>query len=89
MSEMDNLIGGLRHEAYRIELLGEAVAVEGRELRHAADTLERRVQEQRSNGFEPDNQAAIEAAFDKMSDGPQREIRYQLDSMRDVIRTIR
>ena len=44
---------------------------------------------QRQAALIESNAADVEAAFDKMSDGPQREIRYQLDSMREIVKTIR
>lgn len=83
----EHLIGQLESAGYRLDVLGEAVSVEGREVRQCASELRSRLAtSDPEQGFEP--AAAYEAAVLKLQGTVETEIRHQLEVIRDVIRSL-
>lgn len=77
----------LTEQSYNLEVVGEAIAVEAREVRHAASKLSDIDERMRSEGTEYDNYAAAEAALEKLRE-VERTVRHQAETIRTQIGNI-
>lgn len=79
---------GMSRAGYRLELLGESLAIEGREVRHAAERLANEAATAREQGVDFTKTVAIEAAANKLNGDVEAGVRHQVDSVRDLIRAL-
>lgn len=84
---LDKLVEDLIQQSYNLEVVGEAVAVEAREVRHAASKLSNIDERLRSEGTQYDNFAAAEAALEKLRE-VERTVRHQAETIRAQIGSI-
>lgn len=78
-----SLIAALTEQSYRLEVVGEAVAVEAREVRHAASKLIAIDERLRSEGSEYDDYASAQAALEKLRQ-VENDVRHQAEIIRDL-----
>lgn len=89
MSEaVEGQVSRIEDVSYRLELLGESLAVEAREVRHRGQRLRDEVAKLTSEGVPYERGPAVDAAIDKLSGSVEREVRYQIDTVREVQREI-
>lgn len=86
MQDTEQVIDGLFEAGNRLEILAESLAVESRQVRHRAQQLRDRIANELALGIEPHNGASLEAALNKLHGDVERDVRYQLDTVRDVLR---
>lgn len=85
---VESLVSSIEDVSYRLELLGESLAVEAREVRHAGQRLRDEAVKLESEGRPFEREAAVQAAINKLGSSVEREIRYQIDTIREVQREI-
>lgn len=84
---VQDVVEGLTEQSYRLEVVGEAVAVEAREVRHAAAKLPDIHARLESEGAGYDDFAAAQAALDSLR-RIEQDIRHLAEKIRDVTRNI-
>ena len=75
--------------SYRLEVLGEMLAVEAQEIRHAIQLVEDHKEYLVTVGVLPDTAAQVEAVASKLKGDIEHELRYRIDLIRDSGRTLR
>lgn len=84
----DHLIGQIESVGYRLDVLGESISVEGREVRQLATELRNKLSQLR-DGEHFTEDAIYQAGIDKLAGTVESELRHQLEVVRDVIRNLR
>jgi len=84
-----HLIGQLESVGYRLDVLGESISTEGREVRQQASELRNLLDTLEQTGREFEHDAAYEAAINKLTASVEVELRHQLELIRDVLSNVR
>ncbi|KUF08438.1 hypothetical protein [Leucobacter sp. G161] len=85
MSDTAAKLDSLERAGYSMELLGESLVVEGREIRQAVDVLRDQAQFAIEHNEPFIKDAAIEAAASKLNGDVAASIRFQFGIIRDTI----
>jgi hypothetical protein len=88
MDRTDQLIGEVVRETYELESLGDLLISEAREMRRAGGDVRATI-ERLTGGDDPDDHSdGLQDVLDTMTNAIKREIREQIDLLRDLTRSI-
>lgn len=89
MSDIRQLTQAIFDETNRLEVLGDAVALEARQIGQVASAIERELDQAEPGDLDLDRLNSLRRVHDELVDGVHPEVLHQLDTMRDLSRSIR
>lgn len=88
MTRTDELIADIVQKTYELESLGDLLISEAREMRRAGNDIRATINRLTEDDDPFDYSDGLQDVLDTMTNAIEREIRHQIDQLRDLARSV-